>query len=216
MAFGAGFGIHRAATGWPMARMLPELRTGQGLVVLLGHIGIAITAIVLITVAANVAAEQRSGNRKKPSTVISTPSRQAMWTRNRRRPRIEALTETLRVLRARNSELAAAIEDEELIGPSPEELDTLRARIRGPIDHGPVTLRKATFSEGYAYPPIRTQMFYCCEGERVGRRSHDQGVHCSSGPGAHGPQFTATAILGRAGLRPAYAELAQASRSPSV
>ena len=35
------------------------------------------------------------------------------------RPRIEALTERLRALRARNSELAAAIEDEELRGPSP-------------------------------------------------------------------------------------------------
>src|SRR5262249_26263258 len=57
------------------------------------------------------------------------------------RPRIEALTERLRALRARNSELGAAIEDEELTGPSPEELDALRGRIRGAIDHGPVTLR---------------------------------------------------------------------------
>jgi hypothetical protein len=63
------------------------------------------------------------------------------------RPRIEALTERLRALRARNSELAAAIEDEELTGPSPEELDALRARIRGAIDHGPVTLRKAVLQE---------------------------------------------------------------------
>jgi hypothetical protein len=63
------------------------------------------------------------------------------------RPRIEALTERLRAPRARNSELVAAIEDEELTGPSPEELDALRARIRGAIDHGPVTLRKAVLQE---------------------------------------------------------------------
>jgi len=58
MGFGAYFGIDRAVAGGPLGtRMLPELRTSQGLVALLGHIGIMITAIVLITVSANVAAE---------------------------------------------------------------------------------------------------------------------------------------------------------------
>jgi hypothetical protein len=47
------------------------------------------------------------------------------------------LTERLRALRARDSELGAAIEDEELTAPRPEELDGLRARIRGAIDTGP-------------------------------------------------------------------------------
>src|SRR5262245_36220571 len=63
------------------------------------------------------------------------------------RPRIEALTERLRALRARNSELGYAIEEEELTRRSPEERDALRGRIRGAIDHGPVTLRKAVLQE---------------------------------------------------------------------
>jgi hypothetical protein len=57
------------------------------------------------------------------------------------------LTEGLRALRAATQELAVAIEDEELTGPSPEELDALSARVRGAIDHGPITLRKAVLQE---------------------------------------------------------------------
>ena len=63
------------------------------------------------------------------------------------RPRIEALTERLRALRTRHSDLTAAIEDEELTGPSPGELEALRAKIRRAIEHGPVTLRKAVLQE---------------------------------------------------------------------
>jgi len=58
MGFGAYFGIDRAvAGGGPMGgRMLAELRTSQGLVALLGHVDLVVTAIVLITVSANFGA----------------------------------------------------------------------------------------------------------------------------------------------------------------
>jgi hypothetical protein len=149
MAFGAGFGIHRAVTGRADGKDAARTADGQGLVVLLGHIGIAITAIVLITVAAKVAAEwsgrdQEIGRSRRP---LFQRLRGRQDGRGSLPAPIEALTETLWRLRARNSELAAAIEDEELTGPSPEELDALRARIRGAIDHGLVTLRKAVLQE---------------------------------------------------------------------
>jgi site-specific DNA recombinase len=62
------------------------------------------------------------------------------------RPRIEALAERLRGLRARRSELMVVLEDD-LAGPSPEELEILRAKIRHAIDEGPSTLRKAVLQE---------------------------------------------------------------------
>jgi len=63
MGFGAYFGIDRAvAGGGPMGgRMLAELRTSQGLVALLGHVDLVVTAIVLITVSANFGAEWSQG-----------------------------------------------------------------------------------------------------------------------------------------------------------
>ncbi len=44
------------------------------------------------------------------------------------RPRIEALAERLRGLRSRQSELATIIEEEDLAGPSPQELETLEGQ----------------------------------------------------------------------------------------
>jgi len=62
-------------------------------------------------------------------------------------PRIEALGERLRALRARHAELTAAMEEEQLAGPSPEDLEALRARIRDAIEDGPVARRKAVLQE---------------------------------------------------------------------
>ena len=62
-------------------------------------------------------------------------------------PRIEDLGEKLRALRARHAELTAAIEEDQLTGPSPAELDTLRAEIRQAIEKGPVARRKAVLQE---------------------------------------------------------------------
>jgi site-specific DNA recombinase len=61
--------------------------------------------------------------------------------------RIEALGERVRALRARHAELTAAVEEEQLTGPSPEELEALRARIRDAIEDGPIARRKAVLQE---------------------------------------------------------------------
>src|SRR5207247_9045084 len=63
------------------------------------------------------------------------------------RPRIERLAERLRGLRARKAELTTAIEDEQVTGPDPDEVEALKAKIRQAILGGPVERRKAILQE---------------------------------------------------------------------
>jgi hypothetical protein len=62
-------------------------------------------------------------------------------------PRIEALAEKIRGLQSRQAELTAAMDDEELTGPSAEELAAMVATVEHAIEHGPNTLRKAVLQE---------------------------------------------------------------------
>jgi len=61
--------------------------------------------------------------------------------------RIEDLGEKLRALRARHAELTAAIDEDQLTGPSPAELEAFRAEIRQAIEAGLVARRKAVLQE---------------------------------------------------------------------
>ncbi len=63
------------------------------------------------------------------------------------RPRIERLAERLRGLRARKAELEAAIEDEQLTGPDPEQVEDLKGRIREALLDAAAERRKAILQE---------------------------------------------------------------------
>jgi site-specific DNA recombinase len=63
------------------------------------------------------------------------------------RPRVERLAERLRGLRARQAELTAAIEDEQVIGPDPGQVEKLKARIREALLDAPSERRKAILQE---------------------------------------------------------------------
>jgi hypothetical protein len=63
------------------------------------------------------------------------------------RPRIERLAERLRGLRARQAELTAAIEDEQLIGPDPDQVETLKGEIKEAMLDGPSERRKGILQE---------------------------------------------------------------------
>ncbi len=58
------------------------------------------------------------------------------------RPRIEWLAERLRGLRARHAELTAAIEDEQVTGPDPDQVETLKGEIKEAMLDGPSERRK--------------------------------------------------------------------------
>ena len=92
---------------------------------------------------------------RMPSTATSSPSRTRPWPRNRCAPRIEALSERLQALQARQLELSRAVEEHQDIESSVEELAAIRARIREAVISGPDSMRKALLHDMVA--EIRVQ-----------------------------------------------------------
>lgn len=70
-------------------------------------------------------------------------------------PRIEALSEKVRGLKARQLELTDAIEDRQALGPSPDELADIADKIREAVIPGPNSQRKALLQDMVA--EIRVQ-----------------------------------------------------------
>ncbi len=72
-------------------------------------------------------------------------------------PRIEALSEKLQALKARQIELSNAVEDQRVLGPSPEELAAIRSRIGHVISSGPDGARKALLQDMVSEVRVRSR-----------------------------------------------------------